>query len=89
MKIEIIFCEDIQEECTGMTCYEAEGYISKVIHEYRGDIKGIFTLDKEFSKFSFSPYSMDGDIFSDNPLHRLLIKTMIPIYVYNLMQNKC
>lgn len=80
MNIEIIIA-DITEKCTGMTCFEAPEYIIKKIDDCTA-IKGIIFIDSIPVKFSFSPYFMDGDIFTDNPEHRTLIKHLIPIYMY-------
>lgn len=85
MNIEIILA-DITEKCTGMTCFEAPEYVSKKINDCRA-IKGIVVIDKENVKFSFNPYFMDGDIFTTNDAHRLIVKHLIPIYVYNNLKT--
>jgi hypothetical protein len=46
-------------------------------------IYGIVIIDGVSVKFSFSPTFMDGNVFTDNPAHRLIVKTLIPVYVYN------
>jgi hypothetical protein len=86
MKIEIILSKDINERCTGMHCFDADGLISKMIAGKRG-IKGIVLIDNEPVKFYFSPMGMDGDIFTDNPNHRRLIKYLIPVYVANMIDE--
>lgn len=83
MKIEIILSKDINEECNGMHCFDADNLISKKIAGKRG-IKGIVLINNEPVKFYFSPMGMDGNIFTDNPNHRRLIKHLIPVYVANM-----
>jgi hypothetical protein len=39
-------------------------------------------------KFTFYPPGMDGAIFSGNSEHRLLIKTLIPVYVYKNLKEE-
>lgn len=85
MKIEVILCENINEKCTGMTCFEASPYIGKMIMREKS-IQGIMVIDNAVVKFSFSPMGMDGDIFTDVTEHRLLVKYLIPIYVLNNMK---
>ena len=87
MKIEIILSKDINERCTGMTCFDADNLISKKIAGKRS-IKGIVLIDNEPVKFYFSPMGLDGDIFTDNLYHRRLIKYLIPVYVAN-MEEQC
>ena len=82
MKIEIILSNNINEHCTGMTCFESPDYISKAIQAERL-IQGIVIIDNEPVKFNFSPMSMDGDIFTDRSDHRTLVKYLVPLYVYN------
>lgn len=82
MKIEILLCNDINEICTGMTCFEASDYVIKCIAG-QPTIKGIVLIDNTAVKFSFSSMSMDGNIFTDKIEHRLIIKYLIPIYVFN------
>ena len=83
MKIEIILSKDINERCTGMTCFDADNLICKKIAGKRS-IQGIVLIDNEPIKFYFSPMGMDGNIFTDNPNHRRLIKYLIPVYVANM-----
>lgn len=82
MKIEIILCEDINETTTGSTAFEASPYVIKNIQDCKG-IKGIVMIDDVAVKFSFVPYFMDGDIYSKNDNHRMIIRYLIPIYVLN------
>jgi len=79
MKIEILTVDNINERCTGMTCFDAQEYIWKQI-ENRGHIYGIVIIDGETIKFSFSPYFRDGDIFSTNDNHRSIIRHLIPVW---------
>lgn len=82
MKIEVILSEDINEVTTGMTCFEASPYVIKNIQDCKG-IKGIVLIDNVAVKFSFVPYFMDGDIYSTNDDHRMIVRYLIPIYVLN------
>ena len=82
MKIEILLLDNINEKCTGMTCFEAEDYIKKALRDLEG-FSGIMIIDNTTVKFSFSCQGMDGDIFSNNDNHRRLVKYLIPIYAYN------
>ena len=82
MKIEVILSEDINEVTTGMTCFEASPYVIKNIQDCKA-IKGIVLIDGVAVKFSFSPYFMDGDIYSKNDDHRMIVRYLIPIYVLN------
>lgn len=81
MNIEIIIAE-IAEKSTGMTCFEASKYIIDKINDCQ-TIRGVMIIDNIPVKFIFSPYFMDGDIFTTNQEHRLIVKYLIPIYVYN------
>jgi hypothetical protein len=40
-------------------------------------------IDGVAVKFSFVPYFMDGDIYSTNDDHRMIVRYLIPIYVLN------
>lgn len=82
MKIEVILCDNINEVTTGMTCFEASPYIINNIKDCKG-IKGIVMIDGVAVKFSFVPYFMDGDIYSTNDDHRMIVRYLIPIYVLN------
>lgn len=82
MKIEVILCENINEVTTGMTCFEASPYVIKNIQYCKG-IKGMVLIDGVAVKFSFVPYFMDGDIYSTNDDHRMIVRYLIPIYVLN------
>ena len=83
MKIEILILKDrLQEKTTGMTCFEASHHIIQAIKNCQ-HICGIVLIDDTVVKFSFSPYFMDGDIFTDNTEHKLLIRYLIPLYIYN------
>lgn len=85
MKIEILVVDDINEKCTGMTCFEAEEYIWDIL-EHHNTVKGIAIINDEAVKFSFSPYFRDGDIFSNNQAYRNIIKYLIPVYFASLVQ---
>jgi hypothetical protein len=83
MKIEILILADrLTEKCTGMTCFETSNHVAKTINDCN-HIYGIVIIDDTPVKFSFSPYFMDGDIFTSCAEHRTLIKHLIPLYVYN------
>ena len=46
-------------------------------------INGIVIIDNTFTiKFCFDPMHMDGDIFTDDPQHRTIIKSLIPTWYY-------
>ena len=86
MRIEVIICESINESCSGMTCFNASDYVSKKIVNQDG-LCGIVIIDDVATKFSFSPTFNDGDIFTENEVHRMMIKNIIPIYVYSKLKE--
>lgn len=81
MKIEILLVDSINEKCTGGTCFEAPNWLSKEISSHCFGIQGIVIIDGSVVKFSFSPTFMDGDIFTSNQEHRLMVKYLIPLWV--------
>lgn len=81
MKIEIIITENINEQCPDSTCFYAEPFIAKALAN-TSRINGICIINDIAVKFTFYPPGMDGYIFSNDSQHRLLVKTLIPIYVY-------
>ncbi len=74
----------INETCTGSICFEAPEHVIKQIAHYKR-LTGIITINQEPVPFSFSPYFMDGDIFTNNDKYRFMIKHLIPLYVYNTL----
>ena len=86
MKIEILVVDNINEKCTGMTCFEATENTWDTLKEHK-TVRGIVTIDDTMVKFSFSPYFRDGDIFTDNAQHKILIKYLIPIYFATLVKT--
>jgi len=86
MKIEIILTDSINEQFSDMTCYNAEPYVAKALAN-TSRIQGICIIDGVAVKFTFYPMGMDGDIFTTNSEHRLIVKTLIPVYVYNKLQE--
>ena len=87
MKIEIMLTDNIHEKTSGSTCFESSSHIRDTIGDCH-PIQGIVRIDNEFIKFCFSSMGMDGDIFSNNENNRLIIKYLIPTYVYGLMKEK-
>jgi hypothetical protein len=87
MKIEIIITESINEEYSDFTCFNAEPYIAKALTN-TSRVNGICIINDVAVKFTFYPPGMDGEIFSSNSEHRLLVKTLIPVYVYNKVLGK-
>jgi hypothetical protein len=81
MKIEIIITESINEQCSDSICFYAEAFIAKALTNV-SRVNGICIIDDIAVKFTFYPPGMDGAIFSGNSEHRLLVKTLIPVYVY-------
>lgn len=81
MKIEILLVDNLHERETGMDCFYIPDYMMKKISECN-HVRGIVIIDGTTVKFSFSPYFMDGDIYTDHPEHKSLIKTLVPTYVY-------
>jgi hypothetical protein len=86
MKIEILLCESINEQCTNMTCFDASDIIKRAISKQKS-IQGIVLINGNAVKFNFSPMGMDGDIFTDVFDYRLIIKELIPLYVFNRMKS--
>jgi hypothetical protein len=87
MKIELFIVENINEQCSGMTCFHAPEHIAKAISRQKAFV-GIVLINNEAVKFNFSCLGMDGDIFSDNEAHREIVKRIVPLYVYNDIQYK-
>jgi hypothetical protein len=88
MKIEIIIAENINEQCVSdATCFYAEPFIAKALAN-TSRINGICIINGIAVKFTFYPPGMDGLIFSGNSEHRLLIKTLIPVYVYKNLREE-
>jgi hypothetical protein len=81
MKIEIIITESINEQCSDSICFYAEPFIAKALTNV-SRVNGICIINNVAVKFTFYPPGMDGAIFSGNSEHRLLVKTLIPVYVY-------
>ena len=86
MKIEVLLCDSINERLSNATCFEASPSIKKVISDYK-PIQGIVIIDNVPVKFHFSSRGMDGEIFTQNPVHRTIVKTVVPVYVFNLIEN--
>ena len=86
MKIEILLCESINEKLSSATCFNASPAIRKTISDYK-PVQGIVMIDNVSVKFYFSSLGMDGDIFTNNYTHREIVKTVVPMYVFNLIQN--
>jgi hypothetical protein len=86
MKIEILLCESINEKCTNMTCFEASEYVKKTIVNQKS-IQGVVLIDNTSVKFNFSPMGIDGDIFTDVEEYRLIVKYLLPLYVFNNMKS--
>lgn len=88
MKIEIIIAENINEQCVSdATCFYAEPFIAKALAN-TSRINGICIINDVPVKFTFYPPGMDGAIFSNNSQHRLLVKTLIPVYVYKNLREE-
>lgn len=88
MKIEIIIAKDINEECANdPTCFYAESFVAKALAN-TSRVNGICIIDGTVVKFTFYPPGMDGNIFSIDRHHRLLVKTLIPIYVYQNLKEE-
>ena len=86
MKIEVLLCDNINEKLSNATCFDASPSIKKVISDYK-PIQGIVIIDNVPVKFHFSSRGMDGEIFTQNHTHRTIIKTIVPMYVFNLIEN--
>ena len=87
MKIEILLTDDINEDFTGMHCYESCDWIARELKDCSWT-RGIVVIDGEYIKFNFYPQAMDGDIYTDNPYHKTLIARLVPVHVYNLHQKE-
>lgn len=85
MKIEILVVDNINEKCSGMTCFEATDLIWKRLADHK-HVYGVAIINGEAIKFSFSPYFRDGDIFSNNHVHRTIIKYFVPVYFASLLE---
>jgi hypothetical protein len=83
MKIEIFQVDNLTEKTTGLECFEAPRSIAAKLHEYdhlTHSVFGICIIDNIPVKFYFSPIGLDGDIFTDDHEHRIIIKHLIPIW---------
>lgn len=49
---------------------------------------GVVTINSVEVKFSYSPFFNDGDIMSNNSLHRYLVKQLCSFHTYNLVLLK-
>ena len=88
MNIEIYEIQGfLSEKTTLNTCFYAEDYIKKALRLGR-TINGIVIIDNKHIKFCFSPMGMDGDIFTDDPSHRTIIKSIIPTWYYTKFVKK-
>ena len=87
MKIEIIITESINEEYSDTTCFNAEPYIAKALTN-TSRVNGICIINDIAVKFTFYPPGMNGEIFSSNSQHRLIVKTLIPVYVYKNLKGE-
>lgn len=81
MKVEILLCQDINEKCSGSTCFDATPEVAREIKNEK-EIKGVIIIDDVPTKFYFSSMGMDGNIFTNDNNLRLLIKKLIPLYVF-------
>jgi hypothetical protein len=87
MKIELILTDSINEKTTGMSCFDAMfEHQKKAISNCRR-IQGICIINDETYKFSFSPYFMDGDVFTtsssiENKKYYSMVKTIVVEFVY-------
>lgn len=81
MKVEIFITESINENTNDSTCFYAEPFIAKALVN-TSRVNGICIINNVAVKFTFYPPGMDGYIFSNKSKHRLLIKTLVPVYVY-------
>ena len=80
MKIEIFQVSNLTETTRGSVCFEAPQHIAEKLQERPYSVFGICIIDNIPVKFYFSPIGLDGDIFTDNPYHRTLIKHLIPLW---------
>ena len=83
MKIEVIISSNgINEVCTGMTCFNTPSYVRENINPGNG-IQGVVIINGTAVKFSYSILGDDGDIFTSNDSHRLIVKAVVPLYIFN------
>ena len=61
MKIEILLCESINEQCTNMTCFDASDIIKRAISKQKS-IQGIVLINGNAVKFNFSPMTLGNFI---------------------------
>jgi hypothetical protein len=86
MKIELILSDDINEKCSGSSCFDAvHKHQVKAINDCKR-IQGVCIINNETYKFSFNPYFMDGDVFttpnSIKGTYYSMVKTIVVEYVY-------
>jgi hypothetical protein len=80
MKIEIFQVDNLTEEITGLVCFEAPRSIAEKLERHTHSVFGICIIDNIPVKFYFSPIGLDGDIFTDDHHHRIIIKHLIPVW---------
>lgn len=86
MKIEVILCSDIDEKCTGMTAFNTSSYVHNKIMHLNG-FQGIVLIDNVPVKFSYSTLGDDGDIFTSNLVHRLIVKSIVPLHLFGQLEK--
>jgi hypothetical protein len=86
MKIEILLCDNINEECSGMTAFNTSSFIHKKIR-HLNQFQGIVLIDNVPVKFSYSSLGDDGDIFSENQSYRSIVKAVVPLFIFSNVNN--
>ena len=71
---------------SGATSFDSPKFFQKYAgHFCSKSFSGIVTVNGNPIKFSYSPYSDDGDIKSNDAYERFAVKQMVIAYVYSLI----
>ena len=88
MKIELILTDSdsLNEKLTGMSCFDAMFSHQRDAIAICKQVFGVCIINDETYKFSFNPYSMDGDVFltssSKERVYYSMVRTIVVEYVY-------
>ena len=84
MNIAIYFDEVFTPFGNGSTCFECTKHVHDTLATKSAKaVTGVVIIDGTSVKFCYSPYFNDGDILSNNNAHRVIVKTVVPMMVYN------
>lgn len=68
-----------------MQCFESPMWMRERMKTCK-HLYGKVTIDGVDVEFSFSPYFMDGDVYTDDSALTRIVTHIIPVYVYNKLE---